>query len=318
MSARATIAEPSGEAHALGDARDARDARDTRDTRSARRWLALGAAVGIALAVRGVVRPARAGLTNGTLPANAVALVGDAPITDAEYARAVAAVEADRRDHRADAELRRHVLDRLIEEELLVQGALEIGLPTRDPRLRGQIATAMLDGVVGGAAPAPDDAALRAFHASHAASFTRRGRVQIAALFFRGDGAAARAETARARLVAGEPYAVVAIESDPVAVPLPSGALPVAKLAEYVGPAVTAAVDALAVGGLTSPIAAEGARGAWVARLDARQDGELARFEDVRAEVLAELRREQDDRRLRQWLDRRRSATRVVVREALP
>jgi hypothetical protein len=296
----------------------AREQRDSRETKRARRWLALGAAVGIALAVRGVVRPARAALTNGALPANAVALVGDAPITQDEYARAVAAVEADRRDHRADAELRRHVLDRLVEEELLVQGALEIGLPTRDARLRGQIATAMLDGVVGGPAPAPDDATLRAFHASHAASFTRRGRVQIAALFFRGDGAMARAETARARLMAGEPYAVVATESDPIAMPIPSGALPVAKLADYVGPAVTSAVDALAVGGLTPVIAAEGGRGAWVARLDARQDGELASFDAVRGEVLAELRREQDDRRLRQWLDRRRGATRVVVREGLP
>lgn len=305
---------------AARETREACDTRDTRDTKRARRWLALGAAVGIALAVRGVVRPARAAPANGALPANAVALVGDAPITQDEYARAVAAVEADRRDHRADAELRRHVLDRLVEEELLVQGALEIGLPTRDSRLRGQIATAMLDGVVGGPAPAPDDATLRAFHASHAASFTRRGRVQIAALFFRGDGARARAEIARARLVAGEPYAVVVTEADPIAVPIPSGALPLAKLADYVGPAVTSAVDALAVGGLTPVIAVAAAeeRGAWVARLDARQDGELASFEVVRGEVLAELRREQDDRRLREWLDRRRGATRVVVREGLP
>jgi parvulin-like peptidyl-prolyl isomerase len=295
---------------------DPRDPREARATQRARRWLALGAAIGIALAVRGLVRPARAALANGALPANAVALVGEAPIGQEEYARAVAAVEADRRDHRADAELRRHVLDRLVEEELLVQGALEIGLPTRDPRLRGQIATAMLDGVVGGPSPAPDDAALRAFHASHAASFTRRGRVQIVALFFRGDGAVARAETARARLVAGEPYAAVAIESDPSAAPIPNGALSPTKLADYVGPAVTRAIDALAVGAITPPIAVE--HGAWLARLDARTDGELAKFEDVRGEVLAQLRREQDDLRLRQWLDRRRSATRVVVREGLP
>jgi hypothetical protein len=285
----------------------------TTGPRRARAWLCIGAALGIALAVRGVVRPARA--TRG-LRADVVALVGDVPVTEAEYARAVAAVEADRRDHHADPELRRHVLDRLVEEELLVQGAIELGLPTRDPRLRGQIASAMLDGVVGEPGPPPGDEPLRAFHASHAPSFTRRGRLQIDALYFHGDGASARAEMARARLLAGEPFAGVAASADPVALPIPSAALPVTKLAEYVGPGAAKAIDALAEGGVTAPIVVAG--GAWVARLVARHDGELAPFDAVRSEVLAEWRREEDDRRLRQWLDGRRRAARVVVREVLP
>jgi len=137
-------------------------------SRGARAALVAGAALGVALAVRGVVRPSR---VVDALPATAVALVGDTPISEAEYSRAIAAVESDRRDHQVEPELRRHVLDRLVEEELLVQGALELGLPTRDPRLRGQIATTMLDGVVGEPLPAPDDATLRAFHEARAASW---------------------------------------------------------------------------------------------------------------------------------------------------
>ncbi|HSO39442.1 MAG TPA: peptidylprolyl isomerase [Labilithrix sp.] len=283
------------------------------ESRRARAWLSAGAALGIALAARGVVRPARAA---SGLPADVVALVGDVPVTEAEYVRAVGAVEADRRDHRADPELRRHVLDRLIEEELLVQAAIALGLPTRDPRLRGQIASAMLDGVVGEPAPAPSDEALRAFHASHGASFTRRGRVRIEALFFQGNEATTRAEGALARLVGGEPFAVVASDADPSALPIPSGALPLAKLAEYVGPSAAQTIGALAVGGVTTPLT--GPHGTWVARLVARQDGEVATYEEVRSEVLADWRREEDDRRLRRWLDQRRTATRVVVREVLP
>ncbi len=276
----------------------------------ARLVLGAGAALGVAIAVRGVVRPARA------LPRDAVALVGAVPIAASEYARAVAAVEADRRDHQADPALRRHVLDRLIDEELLVQAALEMGLPTRDPRLRGQIAAVMLDGLVDEAPPPPDDAALRAFHASHAASFTRRGRVRVEALYLRGDDAVERAGVARARLLAGEPFGLVAVDAAPLTVPIPSAALSMAKLAEYVGPRVADAVDALAVGGLTAPVAVE--HGAWVVRLLSRVDGALAPYASVRDEVLAEWRREEDDARLRRWLAQRRRATRVLVREALP
>lgn len=282
-------------------------------TRWARAWLGAGAALGLALAILGVVR---SGPSAGELPPQAAALVGSTAISLAQYTRAVAAVAADRREQRVDDELRRHVLARLIEEELLVQGALALGLPTRDARLRGQLASAMLDGVIGEPAPPPDEPALRAFHAARAASFTRRGRVQVDALYFGGAGGLAKAEAARARLLAGEPLTVVAAEASPQASPLPGGALPLAKVAEYVGPAVARAVGALAVGGVCPPIVAE--RGAWVARLVARRDGELAAFEDVRGEVLAQWRREEDDRRLRRWLDQRRDATRVVVRPVLP
>lgn len=288
----------------------------TEEVRRARRWLGAGAALGIALAARGVLRPARAA---SAVPAGAVALVGDAPIEAAEYTRALAAVEGDLREHHADPALRRHVLDRLVDEELLVQRALELGLPTRDPRLRGQIASAMLEGILGEpeAAP-PGDDALRAFHDAHTELFTRQGRVAIEALFFRGEPslASARAEVARARLDGGEPMAAVASAADEPAFKVPQGPLPVAKLAEYTGPAVARAAAALRPGAISAPVVGDG--GAWIVRLVRREGGELAPFEDVRADVLAEWRREQDDVRLRRWLDQRRTATHVVVREPLP
>jgi hypothetical protein len=263
-----------------------------------------------------VLRPARAA---SALPDGVVAQVGDAPIAAAEYARALAAVEGDLREHHADAAMRRHVLDRLVDEELLVQRALELGLPTRDPRLRGQIASAMIDGVMGEAeGEPPGDDALRAFHAAHAELFSRRGRLTVEALFFRGDPTlvAARALAARVRLDAGEPFASVASAADAPAAPVPRGPLPAAKLGEYVGPGVVRAVEALRPGVVGEAVPVDG--GAWLVRLVRREGGEVTPFEDARADVLAEWRRDQDDVRLRRWLDRRRASTRVVVREPLP
>jgi hypothetical protein len=289
-----------------------RDATSSVSPQFARAALVGGALLGVLIAVRGVVRPSHA---STQLPADAAAIVGTVPVPLAEYERAVAAVEADRRDHRADADLRRHVLDRLIDEELLVQAAIELGMPTRDPRLRGQVASAMLEGLVGASTPPPSDDELRAFHASHAASFSRRGRVRFDAAFFRGDGAAARAEGARARLNAAEPFSLIAAEADPSPAVIPAVALPVSKIAEYAGPSVAKAVESLPP---QAPAVVVVDRGAWVVQLVSREGGELAPFDDVRDEVLAEWRHDDDDRRLRHWLDARAAATKVIRREALP
>ena len=59
-------------------------------------------------------------------------------------------------------------------------------------------------------------------------------------------------------------------------------------------------------------------RGAWVVQVVSREGGELTPFDDVRDEVLAEWRHDDDDRRLRRWLDARAAATKVIRREALP
>lgn len=277
----------------------------------ARALLALGAALGVALAVRGSTH---AGGAAYTLPRGVTARVGDALITHEEYQRALAAVAADRREVAPDAAMRRHVLNRLIDEELLIQGAVELGLPLRDPRVRGLLAASMLESVVGGADPAPTERALRAYYEAHATRFTRRGRVRVQALYFVGEGAGERAEVASERLLRGDAFESVAREADPPPLPLPSGFVPVSHLAELVGPSVARAVDGLTVGEIAPRVATDA--GTWMLRLAARQDGEATPFEDARLHILAEMRREADDARLRTWLDSRRSRSRVVIRES--
>ncbi len=261
--------------------------------------LAMGALLGLALAVHGIVGPARS-----TVPKGAVAMVGDVPISVEDYTRALAAVASDRRTA-IDPALQRHVLDRLVDEELLVQAALANGIALRDPTLRGQIAAAMIDAIIG-AKTAPSDDVLRAYLASHATAFARNGRVRVEALWF---DRKARALAARTRLLAGEKV----LDADPPALVVPSGAIPQVKLSDYLGPVVAGAVAVLPPGGITEPI--ESAGGVWVVRLVERVDGELPPFESVREQVLADYRREQDDEALRRFLERRRRETRVAIRE---
>ena len=192
-------------------------------------WLGAGALAGVAAAGLAL-------LGGGDAPPRpapgAVATVNGAVVRDADYQRALAALAADRREPIGESE-RRFVLDRLVDEELLVQRALELGLARSDRLVRNQLVAAMIAAVTEDAAAAePSDAALRAFHAENADFFAAPGRLRARQLWVRAaplrtpDEARARAVEAAARLRAGEPFdAVAAALGDPLVAPLPDAAL---------------------------------------------------------------------------------------------
>src|SRR5262245_15749646 len=95
------------------------------------RLLGLGAALGPALATFDL-------LTVGdalTPTPEGVASVNGTAIREEDYERALAAFASDRRSP-VEAGDRRHVLDRLIDEELLVQRGLDLGFSRSDRRVR--------------------------------------------------------------------------------------------------------------------------------------------------------------------------------------
>ncbi len=240
-----------------------------------RALLLLGAMAGIAAAALGVIKPAPP-------EPDAVAWVGGRPIRRADYERALAAAAADRRAP-LDATLRRHVLDRLIDEELLVARALEVGLPESDVRLRGAMARAMLESVVAsGDGGEPSDAELRKFLDDNADAFARGVRVRV----------------------------------DVAGAPAPEGLVPLAKIADYLGASAAAAAATLPVDAPGRPMRT--AAGDIVLRVRERTAAERPAFAEVRAAVREAFLRRRDDERLRRWLDRRRAEVGVVVREVAP
>lgn len=133
--------------------------------------LAAGSLIGVVLGV--LVASHRSGSPTHTLPDDAIALVNGKPIREEDYTRAVALVERDKRTE-ITAEDRIQVLDRLIEEELLIQRGIESGLVGSDRSVRKAITQAMLASIVAESASAqPSEDELRAFYAENAALFTR-------------------------------------------------------------------------------------------------------------------------------------------------
>jgi len=257
----------------------------------------------------GVIGAADAG---DRLPPGAIARVGDAVIRAEEYERLVAGLESDRREP-VDDELRRHVLERMIDEELLVQRAVELGLVDVDKRVRANLTSAMIQSIVDDAEEVEaTEAELRAFYAEHADFFSAPGRLHARQIFFRlrGGGEEA-AKAAVERLEAGEDFSAVQAElGDSEISPLPNTLLPALKMREYIGPTALRAVAELAPGETSPPI--KSGTGVHILQLVAREDKHTPAFDKIRDQVNSEWRRRQGDTALRSYLDGLRDDIHVV------
>ena len=282
--------------------------------------LAIGAGAGVALAASGLVASS---VTRGRgLPPGAVARVNGTLLRADDYARSLDALERDRRASREPAD-RRLVLDRLIDEELLVQRGLELGLARQDARVRRDLTAAVIDAVVTEHEDGtPPDAELEAFYRRERDFFARPGRLRVRQLWCRADTAAdapsaeARARAAAASLRAGEDFAGVRARlGDPEIAPLPDALLSPAKLLDHLGPTALRAALELEAGAVSDPV--RSATGYHVLQVIEREAEWVPPREEVADEVVAEYRRRRGERALRAYLDGLRARAEVEIAPAL-
>ena len=282
--------------------------------------LAIGAGAGIALAATGLVA---SGVTRGRgLPPGAVARVNGALLRADDYTRSLDALERDRRGGAEPAD-RRFVLDRLIDEELLVQRGLELGLARQDARVRRDLTAAVIDAVVTEHEDGtPPDADLEAFYRRERDFFARPGRLRVRQLWCRADTAAdapsaeARARAAAASLRAGEDFAGVRARlGDPEIAPLPDALLSPAKLLDHLGPTALRAALELEAGAVSDPV--RSATGYHVLQVVEREAEWVPPREEIADEILAEYRRRRGERALRAYLDGLRARADVEIAPSL-
>jgi parvulin-like peptidyl-prolyl isomerase len=284
--------------------------------RRARALLAVGAVLGLATAAATLVRGAE-----HVLAPDVVALVNGAPIRRDDYLRALAAVATDRRAPLDEAQKRR-VLDRLVDEELLLQRGMALGLARNDRTLRAQLVAATMALLAEVPADAASEAELRDFYASHRDYFLEPGRIRVRQVLVRTDGrsedaARARAELAARRLRAGEPFATVRGElGDEETAPIPDALLPAAKLREYVGETAMRTALAHEPGQATEPV--RSSQGFHVLQVAERSAPAVPAFEEIVERVRLEQRRRADEARLRAALTALRGTARVRTIDALP
>jgi parvulin-like peptidyl-prolyl isomerase len=286
---------------------------------SARALVLLGAGLvsGVVLAALGIAQSGPS-----VIPRDAVAVVNGRPISRAAYDRLVAGLAEDKRDP-VTAEDRRRVLDRMIEEELLIERALDLDLARNEPRVRGDLAGALIASAVAQAnitEPSADD--LARFYARNSEAFSAPGQLHVARLFVAAqpirtpEAAEQRARLAVDRLRAGESFAAVrAALGDRPAAELPEGFLTPVELRRYLGP--TAAQTAL---GLRAREVADPVRstaGFEVLQLVESRSSAAPAAQEIDDTVRAEWRRRAEEEALRRYLDDLRADATIAVSSSL-
>jgi len=295
---------------------DETSATQSPDQRRAITLLALGAAAGLFMAAYGI--GASSNLPGAAMPSDAIATVNGEVLRRDRYERLLAGFESDARNP-IDDKVRRHVLDRMIEEELLVQRALALGLAEVDRRVRADLTSSLIASVVAGAEERePGRQELRDFYAEEAAFFTRPGRYRVEQILFRipheadGSEAERRAKAARAELDGGAAFSDIAERyGDEEISPLPNALLPAMKLREYVGPSALEAVLALETGQVSPPV--RSGVGVHLLRLAEMQPALNPDFDAIEAQIRSEYIRRSGDRALRNYLDQLRDESDVVI-----
>lgn len=275
------------------------------DSRRARHLFGLGATLGLGMALFTALGPLDMGGDGSDLAAR----VGDGGVGRASYERAIAALEADKRNP-LTPEDRTRALERLIDEELLVQRGIELGLPASEPSVRKAIVDAMIQfATAEGGARAPGEAELKRFYDTRPDLFRSDPAVRVAAAVLPAYDPATAGRLAQL-LGSGMAFDAAARTVGAALMPIPDMPLPAGKLIDYAGPTVRDTALRLTPGETAGAVEDTG-RLVMVQLLE-RRPGERAPFGAVRAEVEEAWRRAERDAALERYLAELRRGTTVV------
>lgn len=284
-----------------------------------KRGLALAALLGLFIALIGAAPRDREPLSE----AGAIAKVNQRHIDRTEFAAAYQALLADK-SKSPTADDKKLVLDRLIEEELLVQRGQEIGLLDGDATVRKAVAIAVIEFVLAQeGSDAISERALKAYYEENKQLFAPAARLQVAQIFIPyGDTAddaevIARLDAVRAALRGGADFQTVSEKfGDEILPPLPRVMLTPAKMTEYLGPDLTQAAARLPKGSISDALA--GPTGWHFLKIIRNQQGRVPDFASIRPQIIDALRRSNDDKSLRDYLDWLRSRADISLAPDAP
>jgi parvulin-like peptidyl-prolyl isomerase len=212
----------------------------------------------------------------------------------------------------------RHVLTRMIDEQLLLDRGIELGLPYSSGPVRTLIVQQVMQAVLADASSEePTDSDLEQFYRDNQAYFAKPARTQLRRLLFRDrDGLAANelALHARQALEQGASFDEVRDRyATQDLLPLPDEPLPDHKLLQYLGHSVNEVVKTLPAGTVSQPI--HSGANQVVVQILQKQPPEVPPFGRVRDRVAAEYSRRRGDEAIADYLQELHRQTDIVLDE---
>lgn len=281
------------------------------DAKNADYLLIAGAALGLGAAMWSALGVGDALTKYG----DAIAVVDGAPIPRSVYESAIEGLASAKRNPLTDAE-KRQALERIVDEELLLRRAIELGLAEGDPASRKALVNAMLQFSIADAAKLePSDDDLRRFYAERPRMIAPQPLLTVRAVSFANTEANGITRL-QAALRDGKPFEDAVAAVGGTLTLLPKGPVVPAKIAEYAGASVRDIALTLENGQTAGPI--EVGRRVVFVHLVARTDAPPPPLEDVRDLVAEEWRKRASEQAFEDYVKALRAGARVTFAADAP
>ena len=199
-----------------------------------------------------------------------------------------------------------YVLERMIEEELLIKRAIDLGMLNDNPMARGTIVQQMIKTIIAeNARYEISDSELESFFQENSGFFTKSSRLRIQQIYFSNeqlkDDSLVVAKKAYDLLKRGDDFESVSKLGSPSALKIPNSLMTLSKVREYIGPSLMNLARELEINSLTSPIEVSG--GYKIIYLIDKELASPPQFNDIKASVSSEFLKRKDDQSLRSYLE---------------
>ena len=199
-----------------------------------------------------------------------------------------------------------YVLERMIEEELLIKRALDLGMLENNPIARGTIVQQMIKTIIAeNMRYEVSDKQLNEFFEENIGFFTKSSRLRIQQLYFSDEGAenSSFEDATRAYdlLISGSSFVEVSNLGSDSALKIPNSLMTLSKVREYIGPSLMNLARNLQPGTFSQPIKVPG--GYKIIFLLEKELAGQPNLDQVRDVVLAEYSKRRDDNSLREYLE---------------
>ena len=260
--------------------------------------LITGVIIGISIAIFSSIQD-----TNFDFSDDWVAKVGDVKISRSKYLLQLQGLSNDKMTPLTEID-KSFVLERMIEEELLIQRARELGMFSANTIIRGTIVQQMINMIISENSLKiidPDD--LKKFYNQNKGFFTSADRLRLRQIFFsdKKQNSYERASEVYLELVKGLDIGELMLKADKTALQIPDTLMTLSKIREYVGPSLMQLAKKLEPGQFTSPKKVPG--GYKIIFLVERRDAQPPNFSQVKDRVKSEYLKRSDDQALRDYLD---------------
>ena len=257
--------------------------------------LLLASIIGTFLAIYSIVDSNK---NFSSLPDDVIAIVNDKIIPSERYRTVIQLIENDKRDDLTKAD-RKMALDRIIEEELLVQYAYQNGFLEADDLLRKSIVRSVVDSIVEQSVSViPDEDELRDFYQDNLPVFTLDEQYRVVIF-----SSQSLLDITTAKEIWQKSYDIKKLEIDIPSIrqlDIPSGFISKLKLGTLIGPLLRDVVLSLKTGETSKII--ETIYGHTIVTLVDKKDKIIPEYSDINEVVLQEYRRRQREKILEELL----------------